>query len=181
MERQSAGIGGLIVAPLAGLAVGLPISLGSFSALTRSIPSCFGGTVTHRADRSLPEHSAADFILDLFDSDPDQISKDEIWSQQPREWSAASIGITVPYALRVIVATLPGPVAPALREKFDARMDAIQRRAGRSGTLRKTIGKPRPRLLNLRLSKSLSESGTEGSKEKGEVAKGAMIGPQSTG
>jgi hypothetical protein len=129
VDRQNVGISALVVALLAGLAVGFPF-------VATNAPNSRSGltSLAHPLSRSiekhgLPEHSALDAILDSFDGDPDQVPTKPIWAQTNPQWSHDLVGASNPYRLTVIVASLPDPFAPALREMFDDRVDAIQRAA----------------------------------------------------
>jgi hypothetical protein len=132
MDRSNIGLGAILIAALAVLAAGLPGGASSAPALKVAAVETPHQTPSSGDGRHhFPQHTALDIIMDSFDADPGQIDKSQIWSANDTDWSAPAGWKPIP--LNVIIATLPDPVAPALREKFDDRITAIQRAAEAGG------------------------------------------------
>ena len=144
MDSQKTGIGAIVVALLAGLAIGFPMVVGNSTQSGSSAAPYSSVAAGELENHKLPEHTAVDLILDYFGGDPDQVPVGEIWSQDT-PWTAKGSGINKPYDLTMIIATLPDPIAPALREKFDARLDSIQRAAEKAGYVLDRLDLPWPK------------------------------------
>jgi hypothetical protein len=81
--------------------------------------------------------------MDFFGADPNLIDKTQIWSQDDPDWFPPS-DRKLPVPLKIIVATVPDPVAPALREQFDDSITAIQRAAEEAGYVLDRLDLPWP-------------------------------------
>jgi hypothetical protein len=144
VDKQNVGIGALIVALLAGLAVGFPfVASNTPASLARAVSQQQSSSWPYEKHR-LPKHSALDVITDSFDGDPAQLPTKQVWSQVKPHWSANLVEPSPPDKLRVIIASLPDPTAPELREKFDDRIDAIQRAAETDGYVLDSVDLPWP-------------------------------------
>jgi hypothetical protein len=143
MERQSTGIGAVLIALLTGLALGFPFgvsgpdraSSGSQSAVSVS------GDFPIQGEHGFPQHTALDIIMDSFGADPLQMDKSQIWSQN-NHWSPAREAFPLP--LKIVVATVPDPIAPPLRQQFDDSIVAIQRAAEAAGFILDRLDLPWP-------------------------------------
>ena len=89
------------------------------------------------AKHAFPEHTGIDMIMDFLDADAEQTvlkfpwSSKEPWPTEDSSWPKADPRGS--YKTGYIIATLPDPSEPPLSDKFDSRLEAIQRAVAEDG------------------------------------------------
>jgi hypothetical protein len=96
-----------------------------------------------------PEHSAVDLIMDFFDVYPRKIPNKGPWSKdnqtiRPPNIAWPNTDARSSYTIDFLIATLPDPTAPALRDKFDGSLDAIERALDDAGYVIDRLDLPWP-------------------------------------
>jgi hypothetical protein len=143
MDRQNAGLGAILVAFFGAVFLASTARIGPQADAT----AASGGSLSRAvAKHAFPEHTGVDMIMDFLDADSDQTelklpwSSKEPWPKDDSSWPKADSRGS--YKTGYIIATLPDPSEPLLSNKFDLRLDAIQRAAADEGYLLDTVDLP---------------------------------------
>ena len=145
MDRQNAGLGAILVAFLGAVFLasasrtGLPPATDTAAASRNSLARAV-------AKHAFPEHTGVDMIMDFLDADAEQTVLKFPWSSKgpwPTEDSSWLKGDPRgSYKTGYIIATLPDPSEPPLSDRFDSRLEAIQRAAAEDGYALDTVDLP---------------------------------------
>ncbi len=145
MDRQNAGLGAILVAFLGAVFLasasrtGLPPATDTAAASRNSLARAV-------AKHAFPEHTGVDMIIDFLDADAEQTvlkfpwSSKEPWPTGDSSWPKGDPRGS--YKTGYIIATLPDPSEPPLSDRFDSRLEAIQRAAAEDGYALDTVDLP---------------------------------------
>jgi hypothetical protein len=131
-EKSNLALPAVLFTILAALGLGAPLLKSSAPPTPASNPSALSGS---RREASYP-HSAADLLLDFFDSNTEQFEPAKPW------FHGACVGSdtlkcgddsAAGYQVQFIIATIPDPDSVPLRYKFDSFLDAISEAANIAG------------------------------------------------
>ena len=88
MNRQTSGLGALLIAALSAIALVVPLSLARSSPPKPSAVSLSPVYSLPVGRHVLTEHSAEDLIGDFLDADPGLLPEEGPWSRFDRQWPA---------------------------------------------------------------------------------------------
>jgi hypothetical protein len=145
MDRQNAGLGAILVAFLGAVFLASASRTGPPPA-TDTAAASRNSLARAVAKHAFPEHTGIDMIMDFLDADTEQTvlkfpwSSKEPWPTEDSSWPKADPRGS--YKTGYIIATLPDPSEPPLSDRFDSRLEAIQRAAAEDGYALDTVDLP---------------------------------------